>query len=118
MTPFNLEKALAGSPVVTRNGLEVTELKLFKDCITRTPLVGCVLGYLHQYTIDGVYSLDGSQNPLDLFMASVKKKFYVNRYSGVIGAKTYNTLEAAQNAAKEQGSYAFYIETLEFEYEE
>jgi hypothetical protein len=115
MKPFNLEKALAGSPVVTRNGLEVTELKLFKDSITRTPLVGCVLGYLHQYTIDGVYSLDGSENPLDLFMVPVKKKFYVTLYKWGISGTMFHSGVIAGNAGKKS---SLYRKTLEFEYEE
>ncbi len=118
MKAFNLEEALAGKPVVTRRGTTISQVAFFKDCVEKGfPVGACVDGYIKSYTIDGKLS-GGVDTAEDLFMASVKKKFYVNRYSGVIGGKTYNTLEAAQNAAKEQGSYAFYIETLEFEYEE
>jgi hypothetical protein len=37
MKPFDLEKALAGQPVVTRDGRKVLELHLYKN-VTEFPL--------------------------------------------------------------------------------
>ncbi len=107
MKPFNLERALAGDPVVTGDGRKVLELHLFKT-LHRFPIVAFVEGDfgLSTYTQDGK-SGSSSNSPYDLFMASVKKSVvrWVNVYqelvSGFPFGVFYETKELAiGNASK------------------
>ena len=66
LKPFDLEKALAGEPVVTRQGEEVTQLTLFKTNSIYT-LAGVVDGELLRFTPSGEY-LRNEPHYLDLFM--------------------------------------------------
>lgn len=64
--PFDLERALAGEPVVTRQGDEVIQLTLFKtNGIYK--LAGVVKGELLRFTPTGKYFVNESHE-LDLFM--------------------------------------------------
>lgn len=80
MKPFNLEKALAGAPVVTRDGKEVTQLHWFELGAHAYPLFG-VIHYeskqiVKSFTKDGEeYTNMDSVN--DLFMKTTKKVGYV-----------------------------------------
>lgn len=65
-TPFNLEKALAGEPVVTRGGQEVTQLTAF-ETNSEYNLAGVVGGELYRFTEEGVYIVNQVTN-LDLVM--------------------------------------------------
>ena len=67
MKKFNLEKAMAGEPVVTRNGHEVTQLHLL-DCGDDFPLVSVVNDSVEEYTKEGKYINETGESPLDLFM--------------------------------------------------
>ena len=91
MKPFNLERALAGDKLITRNGLEVTEFHYLKSVdITQHKDRDCLVfvagGELHTVTIDGKSVDDRYDHPLDLFMASTKKTYSVlifkNKYTG------------------------------------
>ena len=79
MKPFNLEQALAGKPVVTRDGREVTQLHLF-DC-NKFPLVCVIGGYTTTMTKTGTENI-GVSSDNDLFMASEKVIKWVNIYKG------------------------------------
>ena len=74
MRPFNLEAALAGAPVVTRDGREVTQLVMF-DCHDNLPVAGVLDGIIH------LWSIEGKSGPykFDLFMAPTKKTGWVAR---------------------------------------
>jgi hypothetical protein len=78
MKPFDLEKALAGEPVVTRDGQAVTQLTKF-DCDSEYPLCAVIDGVLITYTINGSYYTingsykEGEQHDLDLFMAEPER---------------------------------------------
>lgn len=74
MKPFDLEKALAGEPVITKEGKEVTQLTYF-DTIERHCLYGVVDGEVYSWNIDGKIFIDP-----DLFMAPKIKKRWVNLY--------------------------------------
>jgi hypothetical protein len=95
MKPFNLEEALAGKPVVTRDGREVTQLHRFSG------------GY--KYTLVGIVD-NVSIN--DLFMASTKRTGYINIFSrNRPNTKNYtsyifDTLQEAQDAAEEYSAAA------------
>lgn len=77
-TPFNLEKALTGEPVMTRDGKEVTQLTLFTvDSVYN--LAGVVDGVLLRYTTEGVYIVN-QVTDLDLFMKVEVKTHKVNGF--------------------------------------
>lgn len=105
MKPFDLERALAGDPVVTRDGREVTQLTHFNVVDTTDPLVGVINGCLKSWKLKGTYfSEDGS--PADLFMKSIRREGWINIYpkSGhshysvaVVGGDVYATKEIAQS---------------------
>jgi hypothetical protein len=71
MKPFDLEKALAGAPVVTRAGVYVTDVYLPESsddgyCVTAT-----VDGETESFTEHGIYNVD-RESDLDLFMADTE----------------------------------------------
>ena len=73
--PFNLEAALTGAKVVTRDGREVTQLVKF-ETTEGQPLRGVVNGLVTGWCATGEY-FKGDQDQLDLFMAPQKKKLWV-----------------------------------------
>ena len=75
MKPFNLEEALAGKPVVTLIGQEVTQLTIFNAKKSNTNLVGVVDGNIESWTTKGKY-LD-QETSLDLFMKTEKKTVWI-----------------------------------------
>lgn len=77
MKPFNLERALAGDPVVTRDGRPVTQLTLFA-VNQDEPLVGICEGTIKRWYINGDY-VPGSngKSPQDLIMAPVKREGWI-----------------------------------------
>lgn len=77
MKPFNLEQALAGKKVITRDGQTVTELHLFKHEELDNPLTGIVDGAIYCWTTVGSYIGNGVTN-LDLFMKKEKKQYWKN----------------------------------------
>lgn len=79
MKPFNLERALAGNKVVTREGVEVTEIYKFTTATSQFKIAAVVHGVLKTCTVDGVYS-PGVPSQHDLFMAPVKKQIWTNVY--------------------------------------
>ena len=111
MKPFNLEEALAGKPVITRDGKEVTQLVKFDikdwDC-----LYGVIDTDVHSWNINGKYFLN-KETEYDLFMKTENSSIWVNvyeDYSGIIVGKEYCTKkEALKNTYKFDG----YIKTIE-----
>lgn len=78
MKEFNLERALAGEPVVTRDGREVFQLHLFKDTYY-APLYGVIGGHVYAFTQDGRYG--GKHDTVhDLFMKPVILEAWLNVY--------------------------------------
>lgn len=82
MKPFNLERALAGDPVVTRGGQEVTQLHLFSAINCDYPLVGVVDNDILAFTKEGYYRIGDKKSAFGLLMAPVKKEIWVNIYEG------------------------------------
>jgi hypothetical protein len=70
MKPFNLEKALAGETVITRDGRKITEVSYCKDRTTHYPVRAKIEGqyYRKTYTIDGYTYLDKEEDKRDLLM--------------------------------------------------
>lgn len=94
MKPFNLEKALAGDPVITRTGLYVTiERTMPRTAISKPVVAGKFNGDSYQWCFDGVFTTFG-QSDLDLFMAPKEKTRWVNLYAGGRSAHFDTELEA------------------------
>lgn len=86
LKPFDLEKALAGDPVVTRDGKSVSQITLFKGVAeSYFPLVSVhETGYYIYSLIDGTQSSNSNSNSaLDLFMAPKKVKYYFASWTGM-----------------------------------
>lgn len=82
MKPFNLEEALAGKPVVTRDGRPVKIGGYNPDGCLSVKLIGWVGKNFCSWLPDGTSSCFPVDSCLDLFMASEKKKGWVNIYPG------------------------------------
>lgn len=77
MKPFNLEKALAGEKIVTRDGREVTQLTRF-SVLGNYPLYAVVNGSLYSFDIDGRWST-GQELTYDLFMAEHERAILISQ---------------------------------------
>lgn len=75
MKPFNLEQALAGKPVCTRNGSKVEQLTYFENVVTGQQLVGIIDGKLHRFYKNGIWATGKERGGMDLFMA--EETFYI-----------------------------------------
>jgi hypothetical protein len=110
MKPFNLEEALAGKPVVTRDGRKVTQFHLFKNINAgEKPLRAVIEGCVHSYEVNGIYlPLSPSRN--DLFMVSQKVTKWVNVYETANGyeigqTKVHDTEGAAETSRIEMNGH-------------
>ena len=83
MKPFNLERALAGDPVVTRDGRDVVWLAYCEKArVYQLIVLVDGMASVMVFSPNGKYyeTDDGSAN--DLFMKSVKRTVYVNVWGG------------------------------------
>jgi hypothetical protein len=109
---FDLEKALNGAKVVTRDGREVTQLTKFEG-LKDYPLVGIVDSQLHTWTTQGPLSLHLGECGADLFLAVEPQRIWVNVYTSddtIHTSGNYHTLEAAKNSIYQKRNY---IKTIE-----
>ena len=79
MREFNLEQALAGAPVCTRDGRPVTQLVKF-DCEYEFCVFGIADGGPISWLESGRH-LESMESDADLFMAPTKKTGWVARYN-------------------------------------
>jgi hypothetical protein len=111
---FDLEKALNGAKVVTRNGREVSQLTNFENLNDDYPLIGVVDRSIRTWTTQGLFVGDhAGECDEDLFLAVEPKRIWLNVYvsHGTIQTSAnYNTLEAAKKAIQENLNY---IKTIE-----
>ena len=89
MKPFDLSAALAGHPVCTRDGREVTQLVKF-DLSYCEVLIGVMSDCICRWRLDGCYDNFNVGNGADLFMAPVKKTGWVARYAHDDGVSFIN----------------------------
>lgn len=75
--PFDLERALAGDPVVTRDGRPVTQLVKFDVGGDSEPVCGVLNGSISSWSVDGLYLTD-IESKYDIFMAPKKRTVWVN----------------------------------------
>lgn len=100
MKPFDLEKALAGEPVVTRGGLPVTQLVNFD-----TKETGCIYGvcegFVYCWDTRGSFVKAGDHT-FDLFMAPKTVTLHINVYidDGLYNTFAYPYKDLAEECAR------------------
>jgi hypothetical protein len=79
MKPFNLDLALAGEPVITRNGNEVTKLHKFDVIDLDAQELYAVIDdrQIESFYLNGQWREKG-ESGYDLFMAEQKKLLWIN----------------------------------------
>jgi hypothetical protein len=111
MKKFNLQEALAGKPVISREGKQVTQLHLFEvNPSSNYSLYGVVDGHVESFTEDGKWDVHLSEGSRDLFMGP--EVAYVNVYSGDSGyyvGTLFNTRKGAENMINNDT----YVKTIE-----
>jgi hypothetical protein len=105
MKPFNLQAAIKGAPVVTRDGLNIIDFHYAMHDTTGSPIFAQVEGSSagHWYQLDGNRGTNDST--LDLFMKVVKKTVYYNIYIDHAPFR-HETKEAAMARAEKYGVIA------------
>lgn len=99
LLPFDLEKALAGHPVVTRDGREVTQLHKFEAEHQSQTLYGTMGGCIWSWSDDGAYMKKEEQSPQDLFLKGEEpKKYWVNVYDHGNGYSLGSVLLSEEDA--------------------
>lgn len=87
LIPFDLERALAGDKVITRKGLKVLELHLFKHDDSFNPLAALTAeASISYHSTAGKFRMmlgdDDHDDDLDLFMAPIEKEYWMVTYIG------------------------------------
>jgi hypothetical protein len=83
MKSFDLNKAIAGEPIFTRDGRRVTEWHYFKGVMTEWSVFAMVNGQVNAYTKDGRFNPSHSptkDSPLDLVMKAPIIEKWINVY--------------------------------------
>ena len=110
---FNLEEALAGAKVVTRDGDEVTQLHKF-DATEKHPLCGVLDGQIQSWTINGNYWDSGEPHYRDLFIAVEPERMWTNLYRSVHETLyVYGNYKTKENALEYKDRFPCYIKTIE-----
>lgn len=78
LKPFDLERALAGDPVITRSGAKVLDIYHFKKSTASRPVVVTIEGLHGEFALrkEGVRWDDGKEDDNDLFMAPKIVTYY------------------------------------------
>lgn len=124
MKPFNLEEALSGKPVITRDGKKVTHIRYFPELEGKSEPVSGVVDNesIETFESDGKYlkGHSGSMFDYDLFMDVEKVSGYVNVYQSstvekviYFGSGFYKT----HQEARANGKGTDYIKTIPIEFE-
>jgi tellurite resistance-related uncharacterized protein len=111
MKPFDLQKALAGDPVITRDGVPVTEIHHFKTRNDEFNVIGVYKGIFRSFKEDGKFGLN-SDSIMDLLMAeTAEPETWINVYYSKIQDKIWNSVkynseeEAKENIVTTMSSY-------------
>ena len=121
---FNLEEALNGAKLETREGLKVKYVHLIENINNPHPLVVVLEDSdggdsISNYTVDGRYWSDGGDSKLDLFIVKEPKVYYANVYKDfktrqvTLGGNLFDTEEDAIESAVE-GGFMQYFKTISF----
>jgi hypothetical protein len=110
MRKFNIEEALAGHPVQTRDGRPVTQLTNF-SVTSDYSLVGVIEGEFYKWMRDGGHLSSYVESERDLFMAPIKKTGWVARYENKTCSKSYvvgEVYDSEEDAEEHQPDAAAY----------
>ena len=69
MKPFNLEEALAGKHVVTRDERTVDNVFVCKNKAKKYPVIAIIEDAVYTHTLQGHFTSNDSESYFDLFMA-------------------------------------------------
>lgn len=101
LKPFNLEAALNGAKVVTRDGRTVSRVTYFPEIKgTDYPVKAIVEDNLQGFTVDGFYYTRNNESCIDLFLAPKLREGWINIYPHG-NAVWYQTKEKADLYAAE-----------------
>ena len=100
MKTFNLERALAGDPVITRAGEPVEQLHKF-DTIENDCIFGVVEGEVYSWRIGGEFYKEGESDK-DLFMVIKKHRGWINIYRGNDGYRLDPMIYSSPRSAMEK----------------
>jgi hypothetical protein len=95
LKPFNLEAALKGEKVVTRDGREVTDIREFPTATEGYRVAAVLNGDIETFTESGKYDNFG-QTSADLFMAPKERVVWANIYKNGVWIE-HKTEEDADN---------------------
>ena len=106
LKPFDLEKALKGEKVVTRDGREVEQIFYFDKAVRNEyPLRGVINGGLSSYTREGRVFLGGEMAG-DLFMAPKERVVWVNLFKDKTDLPNSYGRRAAHHLSQENADIA------------
>ena len=124
MKPFDLQKALAGEPVVTRDGRPVKIAGYNPHAVEGVRILGWAGKTSRSWYCDGKYTEAENGHDADLFMAEnpkVKKEGWVNVYNRPdaslppkLSNAYFNEALARKSAIKSDA----YVDTVKIEWEE
>jgi hypothetical protein len=109
MKPFNLEKALAGEPVVTRGGDKVTEIHNFSTRHGEMTVFAIIEGGFLTFNKNGEHYSEFVSSDFDLFMA--EPEAWINIYYSKVQDKIWDSArynseeEAKENIVTTMSSY-------------
>lgn len=121
MKKFNLERALAGDKVVTRNGQKVNKIVNFDGIGKNKKSIAFVLnGNVFTCKKDGRFKIGNIDSGHDLFMAQVKRQGWINIFkcgseSMPISGRVYCSEDEALESGHGDSSR---IDTVMIEWEE
>ena len=114
MIKFDLEKALAGDKVVTRDGRDAVDGYYFKSITDGFPVLFIVAGERIWVNTHGRrQALDVDDN-LDLFMAPKKLSGFVNVFSREKGNFFISQHDSKESAKENNTAHAFFISHRNF----
>ena len=119
MKPFNLERAIAGDPVQTKNRKPVSQLTVFES-IDKYSVIGVVDGEICYWDEWGNSSRTFVPE-YQLVMTPEKKTGWLNLYEWEDGQRAgivYNSEEEAIEETKIFYKYKTFIKTIRIEWEE
>lgn len=99
--PFDLQKAMAGEPVVTRDGKPYKFGAYNPEAVGKDNIVGWVDGLLATHHSNGKRLFSGEQSINDLFMAAKTQKVWVNIWRNSHGKLVSMIWESEADAASD-----------------
>jgi len=106
--PFDLQLAIAGEKLMTRDGREVSEFHFFKTIVSDYPCVAIIDGERGTFSKSGYFNSSQHPHDDDLFMAAKKRTVYVQIFNksgdaSVPGLKAF-AFDSSADAADNIGS--------------